>query len=111
MTNNFICKKSGETFYFPNFTTKFEGDRIVYRDKYKKEIVHPETGDALDTIPKEGHPSFMASERERLKKTQAHFKARAKKHASSEEAKGIKQQVKDREMSSMGYEKVKNKKK
>lgn len=111
MADNFICKDSGDTFYFSQFTTVISERGAVYKDKYKKEILHPKTGNRLEIIPKEGFPSFMVSEKERLIKTQAHFKARAKKHANSEEARGIKQQVKDREMDNMGFDKVKKKKK
>lgn len=108
---NFIDPKTKEEFYFSTFRAIATSSGIVYKDKFNKEIVNPKTGTPLITIPKEGFPTaFWAPEAERLQKTQAHFKARAKKHAQSEEGRGIKQKVKDREMDNMGYDKVKKKK-
>jgi|14_taG_2_1085336.scaffolds.fasta_scaffold79868_1 hypothetical protein len=107
---NFICPETGEKFFIPTFRTAIDSSGSIYKDKYGKELKHPDTGVKLKPIPKEGMPTFMASETERLAKTQAHFKARAKKHANSKDGIDEKQKVKDREMSNMGYERVKKKK-
>lgn len=108
---NFICPESGEEFFIPTFSTVIRANGPFYKDKYGKEVVHPESGARLEPITKEGSPTIFPSEADRIKKTHAYFKARSKKHAASDEAKYEKKQVKDREMSNMGYESVKKKKK
>lgn len=50
--NNFRCPESGDEFYFPTHRTSFGSSGAIYKDKYGKQLVHPETGVILEPIPK-----------------------------------------------------------
>lgn len=107
---NFIDEKTGEKFSIPNFSIGYKDGESIYKDKWGKEIVNPETGDKLVPIPKEGMPAVFQSAEDRMHRNQKYFKDRAKKHAQSDESKHLKQKVQDKEMSSLGFEKTKKKK-
>jgi len=115
---NFKCPESGDEFYFYSFSTSIDKNGVkIYKDKWNDQIVHPKTKVVLISLDvnkgvdyaDRGINFHEGTTQERTKKAHNHFKQRAKKHALSEEGKGQKQKVMDREMGNMGYDKVKKK--
>ena len=49
---NFKDPDTGEEFYVSNFSSSFKGGETIYRDKYRKELINPCTGNVLEFIPR-----------------------------------------------------------
>lgn len=114
---NFRCPESGDEFYYYQHSTSFSklGEKI-YKDKYGRELVHPESGVKLELIEKtpdwnKGCPSVIGSPSGEKKRLVAHLKQRAKDHGNSPEEKHNQAEAAKREMSNIGYETIKNPKK
>jgi len=104
---NFINPKTGELFAIGEFKMKADDS---YTDKWNKVLVDPKDGTVLELIPKDGPvgaPMQIGTSQERLAQQTQHFKARAKKHAKSDEGKALKRKAMDREFGNMGLERKK----
>lgn len=106
---NFICEDTGKEFTISQYSSTVSSDgSIIYKDRWGKEIVNPETKKPLKLIPKEGLcTNFLMSTKDRADRNAKHFKKRARDHANTDDAKHEKQKAKDREMGNMGYERKK----
>lgn len=89
--NNFKCPKSGDEFYFYEHSMGFNNAGKIYKDKYGKQLVHPETGEVLIPIEKPpvdwsgSAPAVIAGKGKwGQQKTQEQLKKRSKEHFKKE---------------------------
>lgn len=83
---NFKCPKTGKEFTIAEYTTKFPEGKATYFDKYGKQIINPDNGEPLISIPKNNGfcTTFGSSKAESYQKMQDHLKQRSKDHYQKE---------------------------
>jgi hypothetical protein len=81
---NFKDPVTGEEFSISEYTTSFKAGDRVYKDKYRKELINPKTGNKLVLIPRNkeeiGMPTilgFSSSSEAGREKIRNHFQKRA----------------------------------
>ena len=84
---NFKCPETGKEFTIPTYKTKFdENGNSLYFDNYGKQVVNPENGVLLESIPRNNGfcTNLGSSKAEGYQKMQTNLKQRAKDHYQSD---------------------------